>query len=152
MSWPWNGWRWHPTQSSGSWQWRRSNSRHPTPWPWPDQGCAMRAPRQLLLAEMQAAQAALTRTHEPSDAAIHAARQHVKRARAILRLLRTAVGPRVYRQLNRELRDCNRALRAARDRSVVMETLRALGVRKPYLKPAISGVEAYWREHRGDGH
>ena len=111
----------------------------------------MRAPQQSLLTEMHAAQALLARTRGPSDAAIHLARQHVKRARAILRLVSTA-GPALYRQVNRVLRDANRALREARDRAVVSETLRSLGVRKPYLQPAISDIESYWRLHRGDGH
>lgn len=57
-----------------------------------------------------------------SDESVHGARKRLKRARAALRLMREALGDRVYRRENRALRDAARPLSEARDATVLVET------------------------------
>lgn len=111
----------------------------------------MRNLHKRLLTELLGARLLLARSRSPSDTAIHGARQHVKRARAILRLLSSAIGLKTYRQVNLALRDVNRVLRQARDRAVIMQTLESIGVREPQMKPASLRIRAFWRRHRDDG-
>jgi len=61
-----------------------------------------------------------------SDEAVHGARKRLKRARAALRLMRVALGNRVYRRENRALRDAARPLSEARDSKVLVDTLDSL--------------------------
>jgi CHAD domain-containing protein len=68
-----------------------------------------------------AAAAALRRSED--DEAIHTARQKLKQVRALLRLLRPALGRRIYRFANREVRDAGRPLRQVRDAAVLLRTL-----------------------------
>ena len=61
-----------------------------------------------------------------NDERVHAARKEIKKARAMLRLLRDAVSDAMYRRENVALRDCARPLSAVRDAKVLLETLDAL--------------------------
>jgi CHAD domain-containing protein len=63
-----------------------------------------------------------------SEESVHSARKRLKRARAELRLMRPALGDRVYRRENRALRDAARPLSEARDAKVMVETFQALGL------------------------
>lgn len=63
---------------------------------------------------------------KPSDQAVHAARKDLKRARTGLRLLRPALGERIYRHENVVLRDAAHTLNAARDAKTLVETLKSL--------------------------
>lgn len=54
---------------------------------------------------------------------IHSARLAQKQVRALLRLLRPALGRRVYRFANREVRAAAEPLRSARDATVLLHTL-----------------------------
>jgi CHAD domain-containing protein len=58
-----------------------------------------------------------------NDEQIHEARKDLKRARAVLRLLREVIGDRAYRRENASLRDAARPLSAARDAKVLFEAL-----------------------------
>ncbi|HTV80310.1 MAG TPA: CHAD domain-containing protein [Steroidobacteraceae bacterium] len=60
------------------------------------------------------------------NASIHDARRKLKVARAVLRLLRPALGTRAYRFANREVRDAGRPLRGVRDAVVLLHTLEGL--------------------------
>lgn len=66
----------------------------------------------------------------PSEAAIHEARKCVKRARAVLHLLREEMGPG-YRRENGRLRTAAHSLAALRDADATAETLGALRRRYP---------------------
>lgn len=68
--------------------------------------------------------------------AIHEARKHLKKARALLRLVRPALGAKPYRRENRELRDAGLALSGARDADVLVETLDKLAERFAGRLPA----------------
>jgi CHAD domain-containing protein len=78
--------------------------------------------QRVLLEQMEAAESDLA-GGRLSEAAIHQARKALKKARATLRLLRESVPDSVYRQENRALRDIARPLSAARDATVLIETL-----------------------------
>jgi CHAD domain-containing protein len=84
--------------------------------------------RREVLSGLEAT-ARLLRARELSDAAVHDARTHLKRARAGLRLLRGALGEADYQRQNQRLRDAARPLTALRDAVTVEERLRALAAR-----------------------
>jgi len=100
-----------------------------------------------LLAQVAGAQRQLGQRSLLSDANVHAARRHVKRARALLRLLRATLGRKSYRRFDHELRDANRELCAGRDRAVVFDTLRATGTLRPHLRAAVSTVHSLLQRH-----
>jgi CHAD domain-containing protein len=68
--------------------------------------------------------------------AIHDARKHVKKLRALLRLVRPALGGAAYRGENAALRDVGRGLSAARDADVLAATVEALAARFAGRLPA----------------
>jgi hypothetical protein len=74
----------------------------------------------LLRRQLDAAQESCARA---DDHSIHAARKHLKRVRAGLRLLRMALGDARYHGLDRRLRDAAAPLRPARDAAALCETL-----------------------------
>ena len=108
----------------------------------------MSAIQELLRSELRATGIQLGLDRTPTDTAIHEARQHVKRARALLRLLRQTISDRSYRGVNRHLRHVNRHLRYVRDRAAIAETLQWVGARSPYMGPAVLSVRQYWRRHQ----
>jgi CHAD domain-containing protein len=61
-----------------------------------------------------------------SDEAVHRARKHLKKARAILRLLRPAMGDVAYARENAALRDAARPLSTVRDGKALLDQLEAL--------------------------
>jgi CHAD domain-containing protein len=77
---------------------------------------------RILLAQIDDACAELSRPRL-SDKSIHQARKSLKKARATLRLVRASIPASVYRRENVALRDIARPLSAARDASVMVETL-----------------------------
>ena len=62
----------------------------------------------------------------PTDSAVHEARKQLKRARTVLRLLRPALTTRIYRQENALFREVAHSLNAARDATVLTQTLDSL--------------------------
>lgn len=65
----------------------------------------------------------LSEQETPPSEAVHEARKAVKRARALLRLSRSALGEALFSRHTEELRALGRQLSAARDRQVQGETL-----------------------------
>lgn len=61
-----------------------------------------------------------------SDHAVHAVRKNLKRARAMLRMMRAGLGEEDYRNDNAVLRDAAHGLGAARDSKVLLDTLKGL--------------------------
>ncbi len=68
----------------------------------------------------------LERAGEDPVTAVHQARKHLKKARALLRLVRPALGREAYRSENDALRDTARALSGRRDADVLVATASAL--------------------------
>jgi CHAD domain-containing protein len=64
-----------------------------------------------------------------SDGNVHDARKEIKKSRASIRLLRTALGGARFRRENARLRAAGRALNAVRDARVLVRTLDWLGER-----------------------
>ena len=71
---------------------------------------------------LRRAMRALAGKRIPSPESVHNARKLLKEARAILRLLRHAIGEREYRRENRGLRNVARSLSGVRDAQIVMVT------------------------------
>ncbi len=77
----------------------------------------------------------------PSDDGIHEARKALKRARAILRLLRDGVGDASYRPINILCRDAGRMLSPLRIGAVLQETLLGLLHEQPDLAPILAPLQ-----------
>ena len=60
---------------------------------------------------------------EDSVRAVHEARKHLKKTRALLRLVRPALGKHAYRRENDTLRDAGLALSGTRDADVLVQTV-----------------------------
>jgi CHAD domain-containing protein len=65
----------------------------------------------------------LERADEDPVKAVHETRKHLKKTRALLRLVRPALGKRAYRRENDALRDTGLALSSARDADVLVQTV-----------------------------
>jgi CHAD domain-containing protein len=92
-------------------------------------GAVVRAtPRQLRDALREQATSALAELEKPhpSDPEVHSARKSIKKARAMLRLMRDALGNEIYRRENEALRDAARPLSASRDSKVLLEAIDTL--------------------------
>lgn len=87
--------------------------------------CGARGMRDLLQRQVETALAQLPQ-RQASDEQIHSARKHMKAARATLRLLRPMLSEVAYGRENRTLRDAARVLSAARDDTVLLQTLNEL--------------------------
>src|SRR5215218_10746502 len=81
-----------------------------------------------MCAREQLAAAAERLEHADEDAvkAVHEARKHLKKTRALLRLVRPALGRKAYRRENDALRDAGLALSGTRDADVRVATAAAL--------------------------
>jgi CHAD domain-containing protein len=85
------------------------------------------------------------RGSEPPAQTVHEARKALKRARALVRLQREALGGKRFRRTNAALRDAARALAGARDAEVIVEALDLLIERHPGPlagSPATAAVRA----------
>src|SRR5262245_27495457 len=65
-------------------------------------------------------------TRGPRDDAVHEARKCFKKVRAVLRLVRPAIGEKTYRAENTCFRDAARPLTEVRDAKILIETLDGL--------------------------
>ena len=93
---------------------------------------------------------------DPADA-VHEARKDLKKTRALLRLVRPALGTSAYRQENATLRDAGRALSGERDAVALVATAEQLAERYAGRLPAEAfaelrdGLAAQGAERGGDG-
>jgi CHAD domain-containing protein len=78
--------------------------------------------RRIAVEQIERAQASL---HDKRDQAIavHETRKSLKRLRALLRLIRPAMGEQAFKAENGQLRDIGLSLSGARDRHVLLETI-----------------------------
>jgi CHAD domain-containing protein len=82
--------------------------------------------RAVLLADLDAALAQLSHGRRPTDTRIHDTRRALKRARALLSLLRPVLGGEDHRFCKGRLIDAGRALADLRDERVLQQTLRRM--------------------------
>jgi CHAD domain-containing protein len=64
--------------------------------------------------------------HKNEGAAVRATRKHMKRARALLRLVQREIGPEIFKGENERLRDVGRAFSGSRDAWVQLQVLQKL--------------------------
>lgn len=81
--------------------------------------------RRIAIEQIERAQALLQETGDHA-VAVHETRKSLKRLRALLRLVRPAIGESVFKDENARLRDIGLSLSGARDRHVLLETLNKL--------------------------
>jgi CHAD domain-containing protein len=79
------------------------------------------------------------RARDPEEA-VHDARKALKRTRALVRLLRGAIGRRAARTANATLRDTGQLLSASRDATVVRQTFEELVAERP--PPEVDAIRA----------
>jgi CHAD domain-containing protein len=81
--------------------------------------------RRIALEQIERAQSQL---HDKSNHAVsvHETRKSLKRLRALLRLIRPAIGEGAFKDENAQLRDLGLSLSGARDRHVLLETVNKL--------------------------
>ena len=70
-----------------------------------------------------------------SDSSIHSSRKKIKKARAILRLIRDELPVRTFRSENLLLRDAARPLNTVRDAKILMDALDRLAKKDESVKP-----------------
>ena len=63
---------------------------------------------------------------KPEDTLVHDLRKHLKKARAVLRVLREQIGGDSFRREDRRLRDVGRLMTQVRDAEVRLQTIRQL--------------------------
>jgi CHAD domain-containing protein len=86
--------------------------------------------------QLEGAIARLEAAGEDPVEAVHDARKHLKKSRALLRLVRPALGRDAYRRENAALRDAGLALSGTRDADVLAETVEKLAARGAGRLPA----------------
>lgn len=82
--------------------------------------------RQCAREQLAGAAGRLERAGDDPVEAVHEARKHLKKTRALLRLVRPALGRKAYRRENDALREIGLALSGARDADVRVATAQAL--------------------------
>jgi len=80
--------------------------------------------RRILRKQLESALESLRGGESDSvDEHVHAARKNFKRVRAVVRLVRYAIGESTYRFVNDSIRDAGRPLSEVRDAKVLVEAL-----------------------------
>jgi CHAD domain-containing protein len=99
-----------------------------------EEGCQRIAREQIERAQTQ-----LKHPDDPT-VAVHETRKSLKRLRALLRLIRPAVGDSIYHRENAELREIGRSLSGVRDRYVLLETVAKLEAEAPFPKKGLGAA------------
>ena len=102
--------------------------------------------RRIVRKQLECAQDALEDSgRESLDERIHSARKSFKRVRAVLRLVRYAVGRSAYEFENEAFRDAGRPLSEVRDAKILIEALKSLEKRRrtATAKAAFSAAKAW---------
>jgi CHAD domain-containing protein len=98
------------------------------------------AVRDLLLAHIDAVTRRLELRRAMTDADVHEARKSIKRARAVLKLLRPSLAANGFARSKAALRDAGRALAAARDAKVIADRLDEMLRRAGIARSAVRGL------------
>ena len=109
------------------------------------------AVRRSASRELERAETLLSRAHGKRRAdAVHEARKHLKKVRALVKLVRFGLGDAVYRSENEWLRDAGRELAEVRDAQVLAETLAKLRrqAKRDIGRKAVRTIRAALLSHR----
>lgn len=107
--------------------------------------------RRIGLSQIERAAADLQATGRAT--AVHDTRKALKRIRALLRLVRPALGEHVFRRENERFRGIAELLSGTRDAQVMYETLAKLDAQaKKQERKQIARIRAALTEHLGDSH
>lgn len=98
------------------------------------------AVRDLLLAHIDAVTRRLALRRAMTDVDVHEARKSIKRARAVLKLLRPSLAENDLARCKAALRDAGKVLAAARDAKVIVDRLDEMLRRAGIAKSAVSGL------------
>jgi len=98
------------------------------------------AVRDLLLAHIDATTSRLELRRAMTDIDVHEARKSIKRARAVLRLLRPSLTANGFARSKAALRDAGRALAAARDAKVIADRLDEMLRRASIARSTVRGL------------
>jgi CHAD domain-containing protein len=82
--------------------------------------------RRIFRQQINGALALARGQKEPGDTLVHDTRKHLKKARAVLRLVRKEIGNGAFRRQDRRLRDASRLMTEIRDAEVRLQTMRQL--------------------------
>jgi CHAD domain-containing protein len=98
--------------------------------------------KRLIRREIDQASAGL-RNGDTGDEAIHDTRKRLKKIRAVLRLVRDALGKEVYQRENRAFRDAARPLTELRDAKVLLDALAQLKERpgRPLTEAQLTALD-----------
>jgi CHAD domain-containing protein len=108
--------------------------------------------RRIVRKEIGKALEAIAAAGPLPDDSVHEARKRLKKARAGLRLLRAALGSKLYHEENETLRDAGRPLTDVRDAKVLIDTLDQLAQRfeNDVRSDAVERVRQWLLEHQRD--
>ncbi len=107
--------------------------------------------RRIAVEQIERAQNEL-QTKGDHAVAVHETRKALKRLRALLRLVRPAMGDDAFKQENAQLREIGLSLSGARDRHVLLETVNKLeGAAGLSRKGLVSGLRASIAAANGEG-
>lgn len=107
--------------------------------------------RRIALSQIDRAMAELKAVDRAT--AVHDTRKAMKRLRALMRLVRPALGEDVFRRENERFRSIAELLAGARDAQVMHETLAKLDARaKPSERKQLAKVRAALAEHLAESH
>lgn len=97
-----------------------------------EEGCKRIAREQLERAQSQ------LRDIGDQAVAVHETRKSLKRLRALLRLIRPAIGEDTFKQENAQLREIGLSLSGARDRHVLLETVNKLEAASGFVRKGLA--------------
>ena len=107
--------------------------------------------RRIAVEQIERAQSEL-QAKDDHAVAVHETRKALKRLRALMRLVRPAMGDDAFKQENARLRDIGLSLSGARDRHVLLETVNKLeGAAGLGRKGLVSGLRACIAAANGEG-
>lgn len=99
--------------------------------------------RRICRKQIERALAIAKDDEEPDDTPVHETRKHLKKARAVLRLVRKEIGRGLFRQQDHGLRDVGRLISEIRDAEVRLQTVRQLqSIRQRRGRAAYRQLEA----------
>ncbi len=99
--------------------------------------------RRLAREQLEGALREMSQVQKGEEAAaVHATRKHIKKARALLRLIRDQIGPEIFQEENHRLRDVAGAFSGSRDARVQLELLEKLRQGAEQKRTAFAGTRA----------